>query len=666
MKCVLFTSCVLVFYIHTVQNTILSRSLHDVDVRELEITSDVALRYAKVLVKSVMINRKSADQEVTFQVKLPKEAYITSFVIATDNRTIEAVIKEKKKAQEAYDKAKEDNVTAGLVSHQGVRDDLDLDIFEIEVNVAGDTEVEFRLEYEEFLQRRAEKYSQKLFIDLEQVIPSLEVKCSFKEKQKFKYFSYKTPYLKQRVIYEEGVVSKDGYYVNTIDWKPSTTEQEVASVGLEAPFVVEYELELEDNGGMVFMNNDGNFVHLFSVPCDESNVMRKQIVFVIDISGSMSGNPIHQVREAMTIILSQLRSTDYFNIIIFDDISAKWETSFQQANPDNTNAAKLFIQKYVKASGSTNINDALLSAIDLFSRSNSVERYGQIIVFLTDGEPTHGITDTSAIRQNVRDRNYVREECCKSTINTIAFGRNADINFLQLIAYENAGTLTIIKEIESNVADGELISMYNEIANPYYKNLVFSFEVDGAVLPETNITQAHFRQYDCKGELVISGQTRPGEKVLPTVKVVGARDDFTFNNVPTILILDDESEMLTRLAVYQRVKYFLKEAEIALDANEREKANKVALELSLQYGFVTPLTSLIVTDYAPTQTAGNVDYGFESQSYDLQYDKRLPSGHGKADGAHASVRANNSDKLCLPFNVLVTLLVISKCFVTIL
>ncbi|XP_045207413.2 inter-alpha-trypsin inhibitor heavy chain H4-like [Mercenaria mercenaria] len=608
MKAFIFVTCLLINMAYTIKNLRHRRNSNEINVQELEIISDVALRYAKVLVRSMMINRKSADQEVAFQVRLPKEAFITSFEIDTDNRTIKAAIKEKKEAQAEYEKAKKDNVTAGLISQQDIRDDIDIDIFNVEVNVAANTTIEFRLEYEEFLQRHAGKYSQKIFIDSDHVIPNLEVKCNFKEKQKFKTLTYKTPYVIQQELSNEGTATNDGYYVNAIDWKPSESDQVAATEGLKAPFEIEYELQIEENGGIVFLNSDGEFVHMFSVPCNESEIMSKQIVFVIDISGSMSGNPILQVRQAMASILSQLRSNDYFNIIIFDDVSAMWQTSFQVASSENVNRAQRYVLQNVKARGSTNINDALLRAVGLFDINAANERSGQIIVFLTDGSPTAGVTNTSAILKNVRSANNGLEgRCCKSTIYTIAFGRHADITFLSSIAYQNAGTLTKIKEIQSDVADGQLIAMYEDIKNPYYKNLNFSFEVGGETIPATNVTQTQVLLYDCRGEIVINGRTIAGEEIYPKVKVVGVTGDIVFKSVPTILILNEDSAMLSRLVIYQWVKQLLKESTSAVDAGRRDVATNMALELSLKYGFVTPLTSLVVTDYPTHSNPGSED-----------------------------------------------------------
>jgi len=60
---------------------------------------------------------------------------------------------------------------------------------------------------------------------------------------------------------------------------------------------------------------DGYFVHFFA-PTD-LQILPKHIVFVLDISGSMMGRKIDQVKEAMNTILDSLQPEDYFNVIVF-------------------------------------------------------------------------------------------------------------------------------------------------------------------------------------------------------------------------------------------------------------------------------------------------------------------------------------------------------------
>lgn len=64
-----------------------------------------------------------------------------------------------------------------------------------------------------------------------------------------------------------------------------------------------------------FQVNEGYFVHFFSP--EELKPLKKHAIFVLDVSGSMDGRKIEQLREAMTAILDDLKEGDYFNLIAF-------------------------------------------------------------------------------------------------------------------------------------------------------------------------------------------------------------------------------------------------------------------------------------------------------------------------------------------------------------
>ncbi|XP_060566328.1 inter-alpha-trypsin inhibitor heavy chain H4-like [Ruditapes philippinarum] len=584
-----------------IKNSRNRRDVPSVDIREFEIISNIAFRYAHVSVRSLMMNMKGVNQELVFRVRLPKHAYITSFEIEVNDRIIKALIKERTSANKEYEEAKKDNVTAGLVSQQNVKDDLDIDIFQIKVNVAAHTEIEFRLIYEEFLQRSVGKFTQKLFIDTDHLIRNLDIKCNLKEKERFKTISFKTPFSNKYEIVNVVDESEDDFKVNTIDWKPSEMEQINSNSGINEPFDITYELENEYESGILYTNDAGEFIHFFSVLCNAEKILAKQIVLVIDISGSMSGNPIQQVRVALVSILGQLRSKDYFNIILFNDRISMWKTSFQTVNSSNLDRAKAYMEENIRANGPTNINDALLTAVRLFLTSQIKEQTGQIIVFLSDGSPTVGSTDTKNILNNVRVANYGNNElCCISTIYPIAFGRNADLSFLRSLAYQNAGSLTIIKDIDSNMAENKLMDMYRTVENPYFKSINFSFSARNETISEKNITQTIFVHYDCGEEIVISGRGPGGQIVQPFVRA----DNEVFLQVESFLLQNEEdSERLSRLVAYHWVRQLLMEAESAVEKEKRDRARKLALDLSLKYGFVTPLTSLVVTDYAKDDTS---------------------------------------------------------------
>jgi inter-alpha-trypsin inhibitor heavy chain H1 len=582
------------------------RNIQGISMRELSISSSASFRYAHVLVRSLVENTDTSDHELMFRVRIPYEAFITNFSIITNDNTYNAIIKDKNAAYEEYQKAKEDGISAGTITQQtSVADDRDRDIFRVKVNVAAQTTLEFRLHYEEMLLKNAGKYSQKIYIDVNSfIVPQLEVICELKEKQRFKEVTYQTPLSVESIYSDEEKVTEDGYYIRKFEWKVSEADQIAANDGFLKPFEIEYELEPSENGGMVYINDNGEFVHMFSTLCEEANVMMKQIVFVIDISGSMAGNPIKQVRQTMYEIFKLLRSNDFFNIIIFNKDALLWNQQFQKATVLNIESATLFVEKKVVAEGSTNINDALLKAVALFGQEQDGDnRVGQIVVFLTDGEPTVGVQNPDRIRRNVRDKNfYGGKECCKSSIFTIAFGSGAATDFLDALANENEGFLKVIRDKN----DGEdILELYNGVENPYLKDIIFSFKAGDEDVPEENTTRTEYRQYDCGNEIVVAGVTFPGAELRPVIQASNSNGTVSYEDMQIIRTAAVDENRLSRLLAYQRVKHLLKQAEIIVDGNKlsSELMKEKALNISLHYGFVTPLTSLIVTEYSPKKMA---------------------------------------------------------------
>jgi Mg-chelatase subunit ChlD len=87
---------------------------------------------------------------------------------------------------------------------------------------------------------------------------------------------------------------------------------------------------------------DGYFVHYFA-PSGLQPV-NKNVLFIIDTSGSMIGSKIAQTKDAMNTILDDLREGDMFNIIKFSGIASSWSTAVREATPENIRDAKEYVK----------------------------------------------------------------------------------------------------------------------------------------------------------------------------------------------------------------------------------------------------------------------------------------------------------------------------------
>ncbi len=138
----------------------------------------------------------------------------------------------------------------------------------------------------------------------------------------------------------------------------------------------------------------GFFAFIVEPDPNDSVIIHKVFTLIIDRSGSMSGSKIQQARDAAAYVVNNLNTGDKFNIIVFDDQVSSLFPDHVDVTVANQNIALNYINTIV-AGGSTNISGAFDMAIPQFS--NSDPNVANVIIFMTDGVPTVGITDANGI-----------------------------------------------------------------------------------------------------------------------------------------------------------------------------------------------------------------------------------------------------------------------------
>lgn len=340
------------------------------------------------------------------------------------------------------------------------------------------------------------------------------------------------------------------------------------------------------------------FVQFFSP--SGLNSIAKNVVFVIDVSGSMSGEKISQTREAMHAILSQLRPGDSFNIVLFSGTVSVWKSKVSLGDAGSIQAAKTFVDERVKASGSTNINEALIIALNLLKHSiqqSNSEIAGKfpMVLFLTDGEPTAGETNTLQIRRNILASNGI-----KAPIFALGFGFSLNFDFLTALSAENEGTARRIYQDKD--AASQLEGFFDEISTPLL--LRIRFEYPENLVNEKHTSALSFAHYYNGSELVVSGKLKEGvssRMMSMNIRGYDGQKNVTYSpasrtllelTIPSNeLLIEDLTE---RLWAYMKIKQLLVQLLVSTDAHEQERLKSEALRLSLKYNFVTPLTSFVV------------------------------------------------------------------------
>lgn len=334
-------------------------------------------------------------------------------------------------------------------------------------------------------------------------------------------------------------------------------------------------------------DEDGYFMLLASPGADDKDtrVLPKDVVFVLDTSGSMAGKKLEQAKKALLFCVENLNEGDRFEIARF---SSEVEPLFDRMTPvsrESRRKAEEFING-LKPIGGTAIDDALKKALALAPGDSEGKERVFVVIFITDGLPTVGITDEDKIVAHVKEGN-------RGKTRVFCFGVGTDVNthLLDKITEETrAVSQYVLPEEDLEVKVSRFFSKINQpvLANPELK---FSGDVRVTKLYPSPLPDLF------RGEqLILVGRYSGNGKSTATVagSVVDSRREFSSDlKFPD---RQEENDFIPRLWATRRIGYLLDE--IRLHGENSELRDEVTV-LARKYGIVTPYTAyLIVEDEA--------------------------------------------------------------------
>ncbi|XP_039529705.1 inter-alpha-trypsin inhibitor heavy chain H3-like [Pimephales promelas] len=333
------------------------------DIYSFNINSTVTSHYATTVITSRVKNLLRHRQEVLFEVKIPKNAFIRQFRMTIEGKTYDGVVKDKNEAQWEYEKAISQEESAGLISAVG----RTLEDFKTSVTVAAFSKVTFELTYEELLKRRLGKYELLINAQLMQPVADFKIDVHIHENQQISSMEIKGGlYLTNAVTIN--IAGKDAW----VTFYPTRDQQtkcgDCSINGLNGSLIVMYDVKRLKQSGVLKVSN-GYFVHFFA-PTDIQPISKK-VVFIIDQSGSMRGKKIEQTRLAMLSILSDLAEGDLFGLITFNYHIQTWKPYLLTATKGNVEEAKKFVKRIKTGANRSSAGDHQSSMFRSFNPSTS-------------------------------------------------------------------------------------------------------------------------------------------------------------------------------------------------------------------------------------------------------------------------------------------------------
>jgi Ca-activated chloride channel family protein len=514
-------------------------------------------------VDQVFVNESPWELEGTYIFPLPEEAAISEFVMYVDGQRVEARVLEKDEARQIYEDIVRQRRDPALLEYVG-RNAFQARIYPIPAH--GEKRVE--LEYSEVLSMdqglvkylyplNTEKFSSKPIEDV-----SVSIELHSKE-------AIKAIYSPSHDI----AVDREGDYSARIGY-------EDYDVKPDRDFELYYSISEEDFGLNLVSyrerGEDGFFLLLVApkLEVDKRKVIAKDVIFVLDTSGSMRGEKLEQAKNALEFVLDELNDEDRFNIVTFSTGVRQYDDRLRAT--DERGEARRFVRN-LTASGGTDINRALLEALDQVD-----EERPTILIFLTDGLATEGEIETDRILANVDDASA-------DNVRIFSFGVGDDVNtiLLDTMAEAHRGASAYVRPGED--IDEEVSAFYAKVSTP----LLSDIELDFGDIRVEDTYPYPLPDLFAGTQLVLVGRYREGGDT--TITLEGEVNDrlqsFEYEDVHFRDRGGDE--FIPRLWATRKIGYLL--SQIRLHGESRELVDEI-VDLSVRYGIITPYTSFLVDE----------------------------------------------------------------------
>ncbi|XP_059486664.1 inter-alpha-trypsin inhibitor heavy chain H5-like isoform X2 [Neocloeon triangulifer] len=647
------------------------------EVQSYTLRSDIHLRYSTSMLRIQVANpeRSWRTLECALNVVIPEAAFLSGVLAEIGEKVIETKVVERKSENVMEYEDDEDET---LEPFEIPRESK---LVKIGLSLRAKEEAVLYISYEQLITRKLGIYEVVLNLHPGQIVPELRVDAFIHESRdlsvlrvlglrsgkeidplegqsEFPLAKIIRPSNREAHIIFSPSRKQQAQFANSKMWLSNSEN------GILGQLVVQFELVRQKDGEITI--KDGFFAHHYAPTA--LSVLPKHVVFVLDLSSSMAGRRIAQLKLAMASILDELKNDDFFSIIQFNSFKSVWrpyskekkrpkgsrrprqfgqsinygysnnretpvtdstrpKRPFQKqpddlegagrvipAKPHYIAKAKRYINR-MKASGGTNIQKALLKAIEI---AHSTDVPLALVVFLTDGDSTVGETKTSYILKLAREANR-KEKCtpshyqetaddppCNVTVKhvpiySLAFGEEANIYFLRRLSAENFGTARRIYDAED--AAIQLQEVYAELAAPVQADCIFQYPEN--MVDSEWVTQHKFAAAFLGSEIVVAGKLsaddaeKSGEQEARDEsgdgdfwgEVKGAQ---ATGEVSTVHLPDSEIEFYPNTKFNPNLSHmwaYLTVYQLLLGSAARDSRDE-ATQIALEFSFVTATTTL--------------------------------------------------------------------------
>ena len=575
---------------------------------QTKVQMDITGNINRVTVRQTFTNPSNKWAEGVYVFPLPEDSAVDQLRMYVDERVIEGQIHEKEEAKKIYEKAKQEGKSATLVEQQRPN------IFTSSVaNIAPGGSITIAIEYQQAVLIDNNTYSIRFpMVVGDRYIPGAPIQTPIDSlgvapnTQEVEDASKITPLSENHIRDLTGedfetnlpvmidINLNAGFELASLNStyhkvQIEQSSQTTRSIYLGDSYQADRDFELtwsaiktlEPEIALFTQVKDDNVYLMLMATPPKDEVFKKsdrarELIFIIDSSGSMSGSSIRQAKDSLKEALGRLSPTDRFNIIDFDNGFEPLYESAMPASISNISDAKRFIKR-IDADGGTQMLGPIAFALN--SRDSSSVNYLRQIIFITDGQAGNEQAILAEVQFGIEDDRFF----------TIGIGSAPNSYLLTKLADFGRGAFTFIgnqKEVSL-----KMNRLFEKLESPALIDIEVNFP------PEINAELALDVIYDLyAGETITAAYKM---NALPSsLEIIGKTIDGEFRKNIT-LNASKNTKGIDILWARRKIDRLTDIHNNAYTRRLLELSKKDIVELALDYHLVSKFTSLVAVDITP-------------------------------------------------------------------
>ena len=566
--------------------------------------TDVDMRVSGMIVRArIRQSFKNPGQEWVegiYVFPLPEQAAVDHLRMYIGKRIIEGVIKEKQQARRVYEQAKREGKKAVLTEQQRPN------MFTNSVANIGPAEtVVVEIEYQQALRYEQGQFSLRFPMAITpRYIPGKPVNETLafsgtgwaSNTDQVPDATHITPPVYQgqgkinplalRIELDVGypLLEVKSSYHRIMQHEHGVGQVTVTLAAGEVPADLDFELVWrpevgqEPRAALFSEEIAGEFYHLLMLLPPDQGVqggqpMAREVIYVIDTSGSMAGTSIEQAKRALDMALTRLRPHDRFNVIQFNSSTDLLFSQAQAASPANLRRARRYIRG-LGADGGTEMASALFAAL----HDQGESQYVRQVIFLTDGSVGNETALFDLIKQHLGP----------SRLFTIGIGSAPNSYFMRKAAQYGRGTFTYIGDV-TEVSE-KMAALFTKLESPLMTDLKLQLSTNAMVEAwPKRVPDLYY-----------------GEPIILAVKTSSANETLTIHGMRA----QAPWQALVPLTVTHYGHgiggYWARSKIAALmdslhEGADKDKVRAEVIRLAIKHHLVSRYTSLVAVDVTPTR-----------------------------------------------------------------